>query len=533
MGYTDDADEKAGNSFVSRRNFLKRSASLGVSTALSGAGLPQIAGADTETPKRGGHLIIALDGGSPHDSLDPLTSSSIQLQVIGPQIYNTLVDIEVGDDVRLKPMVRPALATSWEPKNGAKEWVFKIRKDVTFHNSKPLTAEDVAYSLNYHRQPEATTALLLESVVSIKVSAPYEVTISLAAGHTDFPYLLADYHLCIGATGSTFTDGVGTGAFILQEFDPGVRIVSRRNPDYFRAEGVFVNSVEIRTIGDPVVRLNALLSGSVHLINRVNPKDMIQLVNDKRLQIFEISGSSHYCFSMRCNRAPFDNHDLRLALKYAIDRQSILTNVLHHHGKLGNDHPVHPQDPFLSPTLAQRPYDPERAKYHLKKSGFTGAIPLNVSDAAFAGAIRCARIFEESAAKAGIKLHVQEEPAESYWENVWMTKPFFASYWNGRPNADLMFSAAYTTTAAWNETYWQRPDFDKLLAAARAELDFGKRKNLYYQLQAMLYDDGGVIIPVFNNTIDAASVKVKGFVPVPSSALLGGFRAPEKIWLDT
>ncbi|MBI3898149.1 MAG: hypothetical protein HY308_07615 [Gammaproteobacteria bacterium] len=112
-----------------------------------------------------------------------------------------------------------------------------------------------------------------------------------------------------------------------------------------------------------------------------------------------------------------------------------------------------------------------------------------------------------------------------------MKKPFCGSFWEGRPTANLMLSLAYTSDAAWNESFWKRADFDKLLSMARVELDPAKRKQMYHDLQAMVVDDSGEIIPMFNDTIDAGAVKVKGFVPSPLSQMGGGL-APQKVWLD-
>ncbi|MBI3898270.1 MAG: twin-arginine translocation signal domain-containing protein [Gammaproteobacteria bacterium] len=510
---------------LSRRDFLRMSTALGISTALAGTA-SKVANAAAE-PKRGGHLVVGVNGAGPKDSLDPATYTAAHTQITGLQLYSTLVEFDVGADPRATPSPQPSLAESWEAKPGAKEWVFKLRKGVTFHNGKSLTPADVVYSLNHHRGADSMSSakVLLRPVSEIK-AGKNEVIIKLESGNVDLPSLLADYHLCIGPDGSSFTDGIGTGAFILENFEPGVRAITKRNPNFFRKNRGFVDSVETLAINDPVLRLNALTDGSVHLINSV---DIKYLTSD--VDLYEVASASHYCFPMRCDVAPFDDKDLRLALKYAIDRQAMLKTVLLSHGRVGNDNPIAPSDAFYS-GIPQRPYDPEKAKFHLKKSGYAGALVLSVSDGAFSGAVDCARIFQVSAGRAGIKLQLDIVPAEGYWDNVWMKRPFCASYWYGRSTADLMFSVVYQSDATWNETRWKRPDFDKLLVAARAELDTAKRRQMYGDLQMMVHDDGGEIIPMFFNMIDAGSKDLRGFVPL-STFEMSGFRAPEKVWLET
>ncbi|MBI3900094.1 MAG: ABC transporter substrate-binding protein [Gammaproteobacteria bacterium] len=512
---------------ISRRDFIKRSAALGISTALAGNIVSGAVRAD-EQPKKGGNLLIGVNGGGSSDSLDPADIVAAHMQVVSAQLYNTLVDIDADNDGRGKPTARPALAESWEAKPGAKGWVFKIRRGVTFHNGKTLTATDVVYSLNHHRTPDSRSAAksMFASIVDIKATHPNEVVITLNSGNSDLPYVLADYHLAIGPAGTRFDDGIGTGAFILEDFTPGVRALTRSNAGYFRSDRGFVDSVETLVINDPAARLKALVSGAVHMINQVDPKALQSLARSKDVRIFETSGGSHYCFPMRCDQAPFNNKDLRLAMKYAIDRQAIVDKVLVGHGQIGNDQPIGPNDMFYA-SLPQRRFDPDKARYHFKKSRHTGPIMLSVSDGAFTGAIEAAQVFQESAKRAGIDLQIDRASADSYWSSIWMKRPFCASYWSGRNTADLMLSVVYKSDAVWNETYWRRPDFDRLLETARAELDVA----MYYDLQQMVRDDGGEIIPMFNNTIDAVSSKIKGFVALPTYEM-SGFRAAERVWLS-
>jgi peptide/nickel transport system substrate-binding protein len=235
---------------------------------------------------------------------------------------------------------------------------------------------------------------------------------------------------------------------------------------------------------------------------------------------------------MRCDKPPFDNNDLRLALKYAIDREEMLKKALGGHGKIGNDQPIPAFDPYFAADIPQRPYDPDKAKFHLKKSGYSGPVSLTIAEGTFTGAMDAAQIYQESATKAGIDFKIDRVPNDGYWDDVWMKAGFCGSYWGGRPTPDLMFSVAYASDAPWNETFWKRPDFDKLLLAARGELDETKRKQMYHDLQAMVVDDCGEIIPMFNNFIEAGSSDLAGYVSMPVNEF-GGFRAAERVWFKS
>ncbi|MHC4387978.1 MAG: ABC transporter substrate-binding protein, partial [Planctomycetota bacterium] len=102
-------------------------------------------------------------------------------------------------------------------------------------------------------------------------------------------------------------------------------------------------------------------------------------------------------------------------------------------------------------------------------------------------------------------------------------------YWSGRATEDWMFSTAYTADAKWNDTYWKHDRFNKLLKAARSELDDKKRRELYVECQRIVRDEGGVVIPVFKDYVEAASVKLK-FDKVAGNWEQDGQRCSERWW---
>jgi peptide/nickel transport system substrate-binding protein len=173
------------------------------------------------------------------------------------------------------------------------------------------------------------------------------------------------------------------------------------------------------------------------------------------------------------------------------------------------------------------------AKYHMKKAGkLDYQFKLHAADAAFEGAVDTAVLFKEHAAKAGINIEVVREPNDGYWDNVWMQKPWAMCYWGGRPTADWMFSTAYAQESTWNDTFWKHERFNKLLREARAELDENKRHELYVECQRIVRDEGGVVIPVFANYIQAAHNKVR-FRDIAGNWDMDGARAAERWWFES
>ncbi|MDT6942193.1 ABC transporter substrate-binding protein [Brucella pseudogrignonensis] len=517
----------------SRRQFLSMSAGAAVAAGLgmtaSGLLLPIQARAQDAQPKKGGHLVIAMHSASSSDHLDPASYTMAYMYTVGFQLFNTL--LELGPDGKLTS----ALVESWEPANAdASKWVFRLRKGVTFHNGKELTAKDVVYSLNNHRGDDTKSGGkgVLLAVTDVVASDTHEVTVTLNAGNVDFPAAFVDYHLGIGPDGEDFDKGIGTGAFILEDFQPGVRALTRRNPNYWHPDRANVDSVETIAMDDTTARMAALMSGQAHIVNAVEPRLVSHLSARPDIQILRTPENSMYCFPMRTDSELLKNNDLRLALKYAIDREELQKSLLVGTGAVGNDHPIPSWNPLYSKDVPKRAYDPEKAAFHLKKSGFSGSIPLSVSDNGFTGSADAAQLYQASAAKAGITIDVERVPSDGYWDEVWLKKPFVASNWSVRPTADAMLSMLLQTGAPWNETGWSNETFDKLLAASRVELDEAKRKQIYHDMQVLIVEDGGELIPVFTDNLAAASGKVKGYVSVPGGGDMSGYRLAEKVWLE-
>ncbi|MEE8432190.1 MAG: ABC transporter substrate-binding protein [Candidatus Desulfatibia sp.] len=510
---------------ISRREFLARVSALGLMAAVSPMLLSTPAHA--AKPKKGGRFRIGLAGAATTDSLDPATLPDITPQMINTQIRNRLVEV----DYKSNPI--PELAESWESSPDAVKWIFKLRQGVEFHNGKTMEAADVIESFNHHRGKDSKSAAkgVVDPIKEIKADGKHTVIFTLQEGNADFPYVASDYHLTIQPAGTKdFQKGMGTGAYILESFEPGVRTFAKRNPNYFKKGRAHFDEIETIGINDANARTNALKTGQVDAINRCERKTVKLLEKIPGIKVIKSNGTKHYTIPMITTMKPFDNNDVRLALKYAVDREQLVKTVLRGYGYVGNDHPIGRNQRFFASELPQRKFDPDKAKYYLKKAGLAGyTFKLHTSDAAFGGAVDAAVLYKEQAAKAGIKIDVVKEPKDGYWSNVWMKKAWTFSFWSGRVTEDWMFSIAFAAGAGWNDTFWKHEKFNKLLKAARAELDNKKRREMYVEMQSIVRDQGAVVIPMFAADLTGVSTKL-GYENVGADWEMDGMRAPERWW---
>ena len=495
---------------IGRRELLGRVSALGASAAVLTSVVASEDAHAAETPRKGGTMRLGIGGGSTTDSLDPSTWNDSVGTTGGFAFLEPLVETGAGN----KP--EAGLAASWEAKSGATEWVFNLQKGVTFHNGKTFTADDAVFSLNMHRgKTKSGAAGAFSSITDVKKTGDDQITITLKSGDAEFPMVLTDYHARMVPDGTTdFSKAIGTGAFTLAGYQPGVRVQGKRFANYWRRDRGFTDAFDLTVINDSTARLNALMSGQVDAINRVDAKVANLIKSKKDFELVVSPGGWHTVISLLQDPgAMFENRDLRLAMKYGIDREQVVKTLMGGYGSVGMDHPIPRGDANFNTNLKPVVYDPDKAKSYLKKSGFAGAVTIQSSEAAFSGAVDMATLFQANLAKAGMKIDVKKEPADGFWSNVWLKGNCVVSYWAGRTTATQMLDVAYGPTAPWNESHYKNPKFAALLNAARAELDATKRKAILFDAQAMMADDVAALIPAFRNSLDAHTTKVGGHVP--------------------
>ena len=210
---------QAARGKISRREFVGRAGALGVSATMAGSLLATAARA--EGPVKGGMLRVGMQGGSSTDSLDPaLAASEVPFQV-NETWGEKLVDVELNGKLGLR------VAEEVSSNADATQWMFKIRKGVEYHDGGTVTAEDVVATLKRHTDENAKSGAqgIVKGISDMKAEGDM-VTLTLASANADLPFLMADYHLIVQKAGGSAnpTSGMGTGAYKITEFEPGVRV---------------------------------------------------------------------------------------------------------------------------------------------------------------------------------------------------------------------------------------------------------------------------------------------------------------------
>ena len=515
--------EKTIKGGFSRRDVLKLMMVTGVSLVTAQNLLFTGRQALAATPQKGGSVRMAANLHGPDDQLDPPRFTSSIDYVRGRATYNSLV--QHNNDLT----TRGELAETIEPNSDASEWTLKLRKGVVFHDGTPFTADDVVYSMNRHMGDDSTSVIksVLASIQEWKKVNSHEVKCILNTSNSDLPTLLGLFQTKIVKNGTT-GDGIGTGPFVLDSFEPGVKSVHSRNENYWR-EGANLDTVEITAITDPVARVNALIAGDVQLINQVDPSAFRQVEEADNVNLVSTPAAVQLGICVLKNAEPGMNDDFVKGLQYIQDRERVVKRILKGKGTVANDTPVSvAHGPDFCSELPQREFDPDKAKFHFEKSGYKSA-ELYVAPVA-SGIEEVCLLAQANCARIGFDLQLKKVPTDGYWGAVWMREPINVVTWNMRPTAQSQMAIQFGPGAEWNDTYWTNERMGVLLQAVLSEIDPAKRHEMMCEMQTLIHNGSGMVIPAFTNINDGIAANIMGMPTVPLGAL-GALEWPEFIWL--
>jgi peptide/nickel transport system substrate-binding protein len=424
-----------------------------------------------------------------------------------------------------------------EPNSDHTVWQLRLKPDITFHDGKPLTADDVLFSWRRALNPEtgnagpSTFGTTVDMAQTKKVS-DLELSVVLKAP-------LADLGETLVRSGPTYIlpDGfdpgnpIGSGPFKFVSFSPGQRSLLAQNADYWGG-APYLDELEHISIADSNARLNALLGGQVDAVESVDFALAKANEDNDAIRLMRTTSDASIPFYMHLGTKPFDDVRVREAFKLAIDRPRTVEIALLGFGRIGNDL-FGPDHPFYNDTLPQREYDPEKARSLLKEAGYDRVSVDLPTSSWIAGMFESATAYAEQAKAAGIDIKVQKIPAEDQWntDKYYLKAPFFQSYWGSfldYVGQGALVEGGSTPETGWAELY---PEWGKEFQRAQQTLDFEERKEIWFALQEQLWEEGGYVVWGYSDMVDALSPKVQGIEPW-GNVPLGGF-VWHQAWLDS
>ncbi len=533
--------ERAGREMadgkMERREFLRVATLLGVgATAAYGlAGLPAPAVAQG-TPRMGGTIRMGM---RVQDLSTPHTYSWIEAANAGRQVMDYLTVTGIDN------VTRPSLVEKWDASPDLKSWTLTLRKDVTWRKGRKFTADDAVWNLTRVLDAKTGSSVVglmkgfiledfetgekddkgvakkstrLWDASAIQKVDDFTIRLNGKVPNLAIPETLFHYPLliCDPEEGGKFGVGSnGTGAFEMVEHEVGKRSLFIARKSGYWGQGPYIDRFEIIDLGDDsAAQVSALASKQVDMIYQGSIASLPTVERLPHVQVNSVVGG--YTAVARVHPIkPFDDKRVRQALRLSVDTEVLLKAAHRGLGSPGEHHHVAPTHPeYANVGFMKR--DVAKAKALLAEAGYPNGIDTEIAARPSPDwELLAVQTMVEQWKEAGIRVKINVMPSTQYWDN-WTKVPFGLTTWAHRPLGIMVLGLAYRSGAAWNESKWSNPEFDKLLGEAEGYLDVEKRRTVMAKIQNIMLDDGPAVIPLWRAIFNYTDKKIKGYKIHPS-----------------
>jgi peptide/nickel transport system substrate-binding protein len=524
---------------ISRRDFVRKGAVIGMSTTLMGAILSACGGANSSssassgssssagTPVKGGTLKLASV--TPAGAINPITISDAGGLCLIAQTGEFLTF-----DNNMQLTLQPMLATKWTPSKNGAVWTFNIRQGVKFHNGSPLTADDVVYTFQQLSDPKnASNALstftgVLKPAGVVKVDAS-TVAFHLEAPNGNFPYIVSsdNYNAVIVPKGTDYAKYqktfIGTGPFKLQSYNQNVSASFVANPNYWGGPP-HLDGTTFNFYASQPPQVLALQGGQVDVIVQFVVQGAQSLLSGS-YNIIKLKSANHRELSMRNDMAPFTDPRVRQAIALSLDRPGMVSALLQGDGVIGNDSPFSPKFPSTDASVPQRVQDISKAKQLLAAAGHPNGFSTTLTTEQYEEIPALAQVIAEAATKIGVNMKLKVETQSAYYGKAtygnsdWLDAIISLVDYGDRGVPNVFLEAPLTSGGPWNAAHFKNKTYDGLVKQYVAAVDLQVQKSLAGKIETLLLNETPLVIPYFIDGLTASTPSVHGLNPTSIAAI--------------
>ncbi|WP_067703611.1 ABC transporter substrate-binding protein [Nocardia jejuensis] len=423
------------------------------------------------------------------------------------------------------PNVVPRLASSWEPDAQHTRWSFTLAEGARFHDGSAVTVEDVVWSLRRLREVGGESKMPVSRPEDITADGSNRIVLQTTSPNTQIPLLVRLMTFTLKQGTTDFTKAVGTGPFTLESYRQGNARLVRNDQWYGPAPKL--DAIEVSLFESVDALSNAAISGQIDLASNVGAIAGRTAEGRGDLQVVRRPNDIALALAMRTSDGPFADARVREALRLAVDRDAMVTQVYSGYGGVANDI-LGTGDPLYDKSIPQRTRDLTRARTLLADARFdTGRTYQLYTKAEAAGEVESAKLFATQAREAGVQLEVVVQESNTFYDQTWLKAPLYTVNW-GTNDSTLFYAAKLMNSASnRNETAFHDAEFDAATTASLAAPTDADQAADSRALQRIQYDRGGYLVWGMGDGIDIASSRVRD---LPT---LGGFGRMqlERTWL--
>jgi peptide/nickel transport system substrate-binding protein len=524
---------------LSRRDFLRRGAVVGISVPVLGAVLSACGSSGSPAPaaSTSGSAAAGAAGATIKAGIVVPTAAINPLTVADQGGLDMLA--QTGEYLCLSNqhlMLQPVLAESWSANTAADVWTFKIRQNVKFSTGASLTADDVVYTYKLHTNPKKGSNALsafggVLAPSGVKKVDDFTVEFHLEAANGNFPYLTSsdNYNMIILPNGydpakwqGSF---VGTGPFVLKSYTPKVGAAFTRNEQYWGTKALPA-ATEFTFYDSQTPGILALTGGTIDVLGQFAVSGGEQLLAaGAPYNIIRLKSSAHRELSMRCDQAPFTDPRVRQAIALTLDRPAIVQALFKGFADLGNDSPFAPVFPSTNTSIAQRTLNVAKAKSLMSAAGHSSGFSTQLVTEQFLEIPQYAQIVVQAAKSIGVNIKLKVESSSAYYGKAtfgnsdWLDASMSLVDYGHRsvPNvfltAPLETTNAKTGTGPWNAAHFSNSQYDSLVKQYVAAVDLSTQRTIAGKIETLLLDQTPIIFGYFYNYLSASAKNVTGAYP--------------------
>lgn len=469
-------------------------------------------------------------------STDPQQLTDINSMRVVINLYDTLVGFSPKSF-----KIEPRLAESWKISDDGKEYTFKLRQGVKFHDGTPFDANAVKFTFDrmldekhpfYKTGPFPFAKFFFGAVKEVRAVDPSTVTFVLNEPFGPFlnnltlPTAALVSPQAVEKAGKDFAlQGVGTGAFKFKSWEKGTKLVLEANKDYWGGAPK-VNEIIFRPITEDLVRVTELQTGGVDIIADPNPDSIAGLKANNKFKVLLEPGPHVWWVGLNTSKKPLDDVRVRQAINYAIDKKAIADEILKGTGSPSTG-PLAPVLMGFTKETQGYSYDPERAKSLLKEAGAFN-VKLNFlvpeSGSGMQSPVPMATAVQSYLKAVGVDVEIQKMEWGAFLERIQKgagkeLDMWALSWMAGAGDPDMVLSSLLASTSfppGFNTGYYKNAAVDDLLKQGRVLSDPNKRRPLYEKAYDLISKDAPWIFIDHAQQAVAQSSKVSGFELEPN-----------------